>query len=86
MSKYTNKWVEFLNGANTVIISNQQDFIRFKSLIKKVGLDFNYGHYYELQHIAEINNCLIHWNVILVEYQPYKGFSFGYKSFEESEK
>lgn len=86
MSKYTNKMVEFLNGANTVIIRGDRDFTSFKSMMKKVGLDFNYESYWDLLHIAQINHCAINYSTVLVEYQPYKGFSFGYKSFDESEK
>lgn len=86
MSKYTNKMVEFLNGANTIIIRGDRDFTSFKSMMKKVGLDFNFESYWDLLHIAEFNHCAINYSTILVEYQPYKGFSFGYKSFDESEK
>ena len=82
---YTNKWVEFLNGANTIIISGERDFASFNSLCKKVGLDSGFSDYYDLYHLAQINRCEIGLSV-LIEYQPYKGFSMGYKSFEQSEK
>jgi hypothetical protein len=55
-------------------------------MMKKVGLEFNFNCYWDLLHMAQINHCAINYSTILVEYQPYKGFSFGYKSFEESEK
>ena len=83
--KYTNKFVEFLNGCNTIIISSPQDYISFKSLLKKVGLDF-YEDYYDLLEIAEFNHCAIAHHVILVEYQLGKGLTFGYETMAESEK
>ena len=85
MSRYTNKWVEFLNGSNTIRIGGEKDFKSFNSLCKKVGLDSGFSDYYDLFHIAQINHCTIGLSV-LVEYQQGKGFSIGYKSFEQSEK
>lgn len=90
-NRYTNKFVEFLNGANTVRISSQSDFNSMHSLFHKVGLDFfddpQVGaDYYGLLSLAEFNQCVIGYMTILVEYQPGKGLSFGYKSYEESEK
>lgn len=84
MSKYTNKWVEFLNGSNTIIISGVRDFNSLNSLCKKVGLDTGFNNYWDLFHLAQINHCEIGLSV-LIEYQPYKGFSFGYRSFKQSE-
>ena len=84
--KYTNKWVEFLNGANTIVISCERDFISYKSLCKKVGLEPIAQSYWELYGMADYNNCVINYSTILIEYQPYKGFTFGYKTYEESEK
>lgn len=91
MLNYTNKFVEFLNGANTVKISSQRDFASMHSLFHKVGLDFfdnlkSGADYYGLLEVARFNNCAIGYSTILVEYQPGKGLSFGYKSYEESEK
>ena len=84
--RYTNKFVEFLNGANTIKISGVRDFNSLNSLCKKVGLDMLEQSYWELLHIAQINHCAINNTTILVEYQPYKGFSIGYRSIEQSEK
>lgn len=86
MRRYTNKFVEFLNGANTIKISGVRDFNSLNSLCKKVGLDIGFTDYWDLLHIAQINHCAINNTTILVEYQPYKGFSIGYKTYEESEK
>lgn len=86
MQNYTNKLVEFLNGANTVIISGEKDFISFKSWCKKVGLTCPWSNYDSLFNLARFNGCTINHDTVLVEYQPYKGFTFGYNSFEESEK
>ena len=88
--KYTNKFVEFLNGANTIKISGERDFTMLRTAMKKVGLDCfsnyeGFGNYYDLLSIARINNCLINYSTILVEYQPYKGLTFGYRTYEESE-
>jgi len=83
---YTNKLVEFLNGANTVIIGGEKEFSSFRSWCKKVGLTCPWSSYDDLWNQAQFNGCLIRGYAILVEYQPYKGFTFGYKSFEESEK
>ena len=86
MNKYTNKWVEFLNGANTIKIGGEKDFISYKSLCKKVGLEPLGESYWDLYELAQNNHCLINYISILVEYQPQKGFTIGYKSVEESEK
>ena len=86
MNRYTNKWVEFLNNANTIKISGERDFKSFNSLCKKVGLDFPYTDYWSLLHLADINHCAINYITILVEYNYSKGFSIGWHSIEESEK
>lgn len=94
--KHTNKFVEFLNGCNTIAIRGERDFTVLKSMLKRVGLDcfsnlrsdkdYPDATYWDLLHIAQINHCVINCSTILVEYQPGKGLTFGYKSFEESEK
>jgi hypothetical protein len=84
--KYTNKFVEFLNGANTIRISGVKDFNSLNSLCKKVGLDMGWTDYYDLLNLAMLNHCAINYSSVLVEYQPYKGFSIGYKTVEDSEK
>ena len=86
--RYTNKFVEFLNGANTVKVSGIRDYDTLKSLLNKVGLDCfpALGHYYNLLTAAQRNHCDINGITVLVEYQPYKGLTFGYHSYEESEK
>lgn len=86
MSRYTNKFVEFLNGGNTIAISGVKDFNSLNSLCKKVGLDCITDNYWNLLHLAQINNCAINNITVLVEYQPYKGLTFGYKTIEDSEK
>lgn len=83
---YTNKFVEFLNGTNTIKISGTKDYNSLNSLCKKVGLKFIANDYWELLNLAEYNHCAINHITILVEYQPHKGFAFGYKTYEESEK
>ena len=90
--KHTNKFVEFLNGANTIKISGERDFTMLRTAMKKVGLEcFNNlnksgeSNYYDLLNIARINHCAINYTTILVEYQPYKGLTFGYRTYEESE-
>lgn len=85
MQNYTNKLVEFLNGANTIIIRGEKDFVSYRKWCKNVGLKPIAESYYDLLHVAQINHCAINYSTVLVEYQPYKGFTFGYKSFEESE-
>lgn len=84
--KYTNKLVEFLNGANTIKITCNKDFISYASMCKKVGLKPIFTDYWELVHIAQLNHCLIGLGTVLVEYQPYGGFTMGYKTIEESKK
>ena len=86
MGNYTNKFVEFLNGANTIIIHGDKDFNSYRALCKKVGLKPIMESYWDLLEIARLNHCVIDYCTILIEYQPYKGFSMGYHSFEESEK
>lgn len=81
----TNKFVEFLNGANTIKITGQRDYAMLKAALKKVGLDCLGDGYYDLLHLAMINNCAINYSTILVEYQPHKGLTFGYKSIKDSE-
>lgn len=85
MSKYTNKFIEFLNHTNTIAISSAQDLISFKSLIKKVGLSFDYD-YEKLTYLARKNNFLIRHDTVLVEYNYYKGFCLGWKSIEQSKE
>lgn len=84
--KYTNKFVEFLNGANTIKISGVKEFESFNALCKKVGLENGWNDYWELLGMAQVNHCAINNTTVLVEYQPFKGFTFGYKTIEESEK
>ena len=85
MSNYTNKFIAFLNNTNTIAISSSKDLISFKSLIKKVGLSFDY-EYYQLINLASRNNFLIGYGTILVEYNYYKGFCLGWESIEQSKK
>lgn len=84
--RYTNKFVEFLNNSNTIKISGVKDFNSFNSLCKKIGLDMLKQSYWDLLHIAQINHCAINNTTILVEYQPFKGFSIGYRTIEDSAK
>ena len=86
MGNYTNKWIEFLNGANTIAIRGDKDFTSYKALCKKVGLRPITEWYWDLLDLATKNGCAINYSTILVEYQPYKGFAIGYKSFADSEK
>lgn len=83
---YTNKFVEFLNGGNTIKISGVKDFESFNSLCHKVGLENGWNDYWSLLALAQLNHCAINNMTVLVEYQPYKGFTIGYKTIEESEK
>lgn len=83
--KYTNKFVEFLNGTNTIKVSGVRDFNSLKALLKRVGLEMISNNYYDLLELARLNHCAIDLS-ILVEYQPFKGLTIGYRSYEESVK
>ena len=83
---YTNLFIQFLNGENTIKISGVKEFESFNSLCKKVGLDIWFKDYWDLLYMAQINHCAINNSTILIEYQPHKGISIGYKSVEDSEK
>lgn len=84
--RYTNKFVEFLSGANTIKISGVRDFNSLNSLCKKVGLDMDYMDYYNMLNHAQRHSCAINNISILIEYQPCKGFTIGYRSIEDSAK
>ena len=83
--RYTNKFVQFLGGNNTIVIASQKDFKFINDLVKKVGLDLPWKSYTELLKLAVINKCLVDKSKVIIEYQQFKGFTFGYKSYEESE-
>lgn len=93
-----NKFINFLNGGNTIAISGARDFSIIKSLCKKVGIKFFenafwkkpeepnvVAGYWDLLYLAQMNHCAINHSTILIEYQVGKGLGFGYKSFKESE-
>lgn len=82
--RYTNKFVEFLNGGNTIIVRGVRDYNSLNSLCKKVGLDCIGGNYWDLLSLAQANRCAINNTSVIVEYQPYKGMTIGYKSIDES--
>ena len=84
--KYTNLFIDFINGANTIAISGVKDFSMMKSLLKKVGLDMLCGDYYALLELARHNRCAITETTVLLEYQPQKGLTIGYNTYDESEK
>lgn len=96
---YTNKFVEWLNGTNTIAVSCARDFNQLNSLCKKIGLNLFYNcyykkptdlqnwkpNYYDFLYLAKKNNCVIRHDTVLIEYQVGRGISFGYSSYEESE-
>ncbi len=78
------KWLDFLSGINTIKITNEYEFNRFKKFLDDIGLGKllnNYRDYYDWQHLSVINNH--DPNCILFEYQPGKGMTFG-STIEES--
>lgn len=94
-----NKFIDFLNGGNTIKISGVKDFQIMRTLCKKVGIRFfekafwkkpddpnAIANYYDLLELAQFNNGVINYSTILIEYTVGKGLTFGWKSYKESEE
>lgn len=77
------KWLDFINGINSLMIKNEKDFEEFKNFICDIGLkDYlnNQTEFSDWQHLSIINNC--NPDCIIFEIQPGKGLSFGYTEEE----
>ena len=73
------KYLTFLSGGNTTIVRNEEQFNNLKRIIEKLGKgkEFSiFGDYKQCKHLFEINGRLEDY--MIFEYQPYKGFTFGY--------
>lgn len=86
MNKKDIRWVDFITGSNTITITNENEFNKFKEFLNCLGLDIllnNYNNFSDWQQLSKINkndpNCII------FEYQPNKGLTFGYTK-ESSKK
>lgn len=73
------KWLEFISGINTIMITNEEEFNKFRDFLTILGLDEllkNENTFSDWQHLSEINgkdpNCII------FEFQLHKGMTFGY--------
>lgn len=79
MKNEETKWLDFLTGVNTMMITNEQEFNKFRAFLDNLGLSKflkNYREFSDWQHLSVINNhdpkCII------FEYQVGKGMTFGY--------
>lgn len=73
------KWLDFFSGINTIMVTNEKEFNKFRDFLDDLGLSCllrNEREFSDWQRLSKINghdpNCII------FEYQPRKGMSFGY--------
>ncbi len=80
------KWLDFFAGINTIIITNENDFNKFRNFLDDIGLGCllkNERNFSDWQHLSIINGH--NSNCIIFEYQPGKGMTFGSTKEESKE-
>lgn len=73
------KWLDFLSGLNTIVISNEKEFNKFRDFLMDIGLEIllrNETEYADWRQISLINNY--NPDCIIFEFQPAKGMTIGY--------
>lgn len=91
MVTWNNKLVTFLSAGNSIKFESHEEFERFKSLMRKIGLDFSRYYFEDLvdDNEFECNRrnkpCTI-GHALLVSYDNGRGFQFGWSSEEESQR
>lgn len=86
MHKDEIKWLDFFAGVNTIIITNEKDFNKFRNFLDDIGLGCllkNERNFSDWQHLSIINGH--NPNCIIFEYQPGKGMTFGSTKEESKE-
>lgn len=74
-----NKWLDFIAGINTIMVSNEEEFNKFRKFLDDLGIGKilnDYRTFSDWQHLSEINNK--NPNYIVFEFQITKGLTFGY--------
>lgn len=77
MKTYDYKWIDFLSGNNTIKVTNENEFNKFKDFLKYLGItDILNGTntFSEFQSLAHINN--LDENIFLFEYVNHKGLTW----------
>lgn len=77
MKTYDYKWIDFLSGNNTIKVTNENEFNKFKEFLNYLGItDILNGTntFSEFQKLAQINN--LDKNVFLFEYVNHKGLTW----------
>lgn len=73
------KWLDFLAGINTLMITSETEFNKFRDFLDDIGLGGllkNDREFFNWQRLSKINGY--DPNCIIFEFQPGKGMTFGY--------
>lgn len=74
-----NKWLDFIAGINSIIVSNEEEFNKFRKFLDDLGIGKllkDYRTFLAWKHLAIINNK--NPNYLIFEFQITKGLTFGY--------
>lgn len=74
-----NKWLDFIVGINSIIVSNEEEFNKFRKFLDDLGIGKllkDYRTFSAWKHLAIINNK--NPNYLIFEFQITKGLTFGY--------
>lgn len=74
-----NKWLDFIAGINSIIVSNEDEFNKFRKFLDDLGIGKllkDYRTFSAWKHLAIINNK--NPNYLIFEFQITKGLTFGY--------
>lgn len=74
-----NKWLDFIAGINSIMVSNEEEFNKFRKFLDDLGIGKllkDYRTFSDWQHLARINNK--NPNYLVFEFQITKGLTFGY--------
>lgn len=74
-----NKWLDFIAGINSIIVSNEEEFNKFRKFLDNLGIGKllkDYRTFSAWKHLAIINNK--NPNYLIFEFQITKGLTFGY--------
>lgn len=74
-----NKWLDFIAGINSIIVSNEEEFNKFRKFLDDLGIGKllkDYRTFSAWKHLAIINNK--NPNYLIFEFQITKGLTFGY--------
>ena len=77
--KVEEKWLDFFCGFNTIMITKEEEFNKFRDFLTSLGLEEllrNGNTFSDWQHLSEINGK--YPNCIIFEFQLHKGITFGY--------